>query len=140
MADCGLFSNAMFSVSLILPNSVGIPPPTVQLLLEELRQVDDWYPLGVTLGVPTQKLRDIQTSNSQGGIQRWSIDMFQYWLKSTPTASWKDVISALEQLEHLTLAARLKAKYMNCTSGKCCWPLGKCTVLRWIGVSYRYRC
>ena len=121
----------MFSVLLLLPNFVGIPPPTVQLLLEELRQVDDWYSLGVALGVSTQKLRDIQTSNSQEGIQRWRIDMYQYWLNSTPTASWEAVISALEQLDHFTLAARLKSKYMNRTSpGKCCWPLGKCTFLR----------
>ena len=41
--------------------------------------------------------------------------MLQYWLDTTMTASWKDVASlrALEHLSMLTLAARLKLKYLN---------------------------
>ena len=82
-------------------------------MLAELNEVVDWYTLGAVLGVRVRKLREIQESNNQGGVQRWKIDMFQSWLDSTPTASWEDVIRALEQLDHLTLAARLRSKYLG---------------------------
>ena len=89
-----------------------IPPPTVQLLLAELSEVD-WYVIGAALGVPVPTLREIQASNSQGGVQRWKIDMFQTWLDSTPNASWENVIRALEQCGRVTLAVRLKSKYIR---------------------------
>ena len=73
--------------------------------------MEDWYSLGVALGVRVRKLREIQASNSRSGIQRCKIDMFQSWLDSTPTASWEDVIRALEQLDHNSLAARLREEY-----------------------------
>ena len=82
-------------------------------MLEELNEVDDWFTLGVALGVTVRKLREIQTSNPQGGVQHWMTDMFQSWLDSTPTASWEDVIRALEQLDHVVLAARLRSKYIG---------------------------
>ena len=84
---------------------------TVQLLLEELEQVGDWYSFGVALGVPVNKLRELQASDHQGGVSRWKIDTLQYWLDTTPTASWADITRALEQRGHLKLAARLKSKY-----------------------------
>ena len=86
-----------------------IPPPTVQQLLAELNEVD-WYVFGVALGVPVPTLREIQASNSQSGVQRCKIDMFQTWHDSTPTASWEDIIRALEQLNNRTLAARLRSR------------------------------
>ena len=39
--------------------------------------------------------------------------MLQYWLDTTMTASWKDIARALEQLNMLSLAARLKLKYLR---------------------------
>ena len=88
-------------------------PPNVQLLLTELSEVDDWFTFGVILGITVTKLREIQASNPQGGVQRLKIDMFQFWLDSTPTASWEDIIRALEQADHVTLAVRLKSKYLE---------------------------
>ena len=88
-----------------------IPRPTVQQLLRELNDVD-WYLLGGVLGLSTAKLQGIKSSNSSG-VHHWKIDMFQSWLDSTPTASWQDVIKALEQLDHKVLAARLRAEYIG---------------------------
>ena len=85
-----------------------IPPLTVQQLLKQLHEVNDWYSLGVVLGVPVERLQEIQASNSQGGVWHWKINMFQFWLNSTLNASWEDVISALEEIDHVALAARLK--------------------------------
>ena len=93
-------------------------------MLAELNEVDDWFTFGVALGVTVRKLREIQASNSQGGVRRWKIDMFQSWLDSTPTASWEDIIKALEQVDHVALAARLRSKYIGEQP-----PPGKCVVI-----------
>ena len=88
-----------------------ISRPNVQLLLTELSEVaDDWFTLGVALGVRVSRLRGIQ-ANSREGERRWMIELFQSWLDSNPTASWKDVIGALEQLGHNTLATKLRSNY-----------------------------
>ena len=92
-------------------NSADIGP-TVQQLVKQLQEVDDWYTLGVALGVPVPRLREIQRSNQAEGVGRWKVDMFEYWLNLNPTASWKDVTRALEQLGHISLAARLKSEYV----------------------------
>ena len=82
-------------------------------MIAELNEVDDWFTFGVALGVTVRKLREIQTSNSHGGIQRWKGDLFQSWLNVTPTASWENVIRALEQADYVALAARLRLKYVG---------------------------
>ena len=81
--------------------------------MEELKEVNDWYTLGVALGVPVSQLKGIRESSPQDGRDRWKIEMFQLWLNSNPAASWADIIRAVEQLGHLTLAACLKSKYMS---------------------------
>ena len=85
--------------------------PTVQALLEELKEVDDWYLFGAYLGVPVYKLNEIQ-SEQRGIVERCKLDMLQYWLNTTMTASWRDIARALEQMDKLTLAAKLKRKYV----------------------------
>ena len=51
------------------------------------------------LGVPSSRLKTIQASKGQGGVQQWKVDMFQAWLDNKLDASWKDVIVALKKLE-----------------------------------------
>ena len=82
-------------------------------MLAELNEVGDWFAFGVALGVTVRKLREIQTSNPHGGVRRWKIDMFMFWLDSTPTASWEDIIRALKPVGYVALAARLRSKYIE---------------------------
>ena len=100
----------LLNESVLFIFNTDIPPPTVQLLFSELLEVD-WFTFGVLLGVTVRKLQEIKASNPQGGVQQWKIEMFQSWLDSTPTASWEDIIRALEQADHVTLATRLRSKY-----------------------------
>ena len=82
--------------------------------------MNDWYSLGVALLVPVSKLKEIKSSSPQEGIAQWRIDLLQYWLDSTPTASWSDIITALEKIGHHTLSARLRTKYLpsiSCSTG-----------------------
>ena len=73
--------------------------------------MSDWYSLGVALRVPPSKLKEIRQSAPQEGIQYWRIELLQYWLDSTPSASWRDVVTALEKIGQHTLSARLREKY-----------------------------
>ena len=94
----------------------GITTPTIHQLTEELLGVNEWYSLGVALLVPVSKLKEIITSSPQEGTARWRIDLLQYWLDSTPTASWSDIIRALERIGHHTLSARLRSQYLPSTA------------------------
>ena len=85
---------------------------TIHQLTEELSGMNDWYSLGVALLVPVSKLQEIMALSPLGGIARWRIDLLQHWLDSTPTASWSDIITALEKIGHHTLSARLRTKYL----------------------------
>ena len=94
----------------------GITTPTIHQLTEELAGMNDWYSLGVALLVPVSKLQEIMALSPQGGIARWRIDLLQYWLDSTPTASWSDIITALEKIGHHTQSTRLRSIYLPSTT------------------------
>ena len=67
--------------------------------------MNDWYSLGVALRVPPSKLKEIRQSAPQEGIQYWRIELLQYWLDSTPSASWRDIVTALEKIgQHTTVS------------------------------------
>ena len=90
---------------------VDTPLLTVAVLLEELKEVTDWRMLGAYLNVPVHVLEKIKIE--QGGVvEHCKMYMLQYWLNTTMTTSWKDVTRAVEQLDMLTLATRLKSKYL----------------------------
>ena len=99
-------------LSLVNPPA-DIPLPTVQLLFKELKEVKGWYVFGVALAIPVRKLNEIQSSNPHDGVERWLVDMFEYWLSNNPDASWKDIIQVLEQTDQLVLAAQVKLKYLS---------------------------
>ena len=46
------------------------------------------------------------------GVERCLAEMLQYWLDTIPTASWQEVAAALEQVDLITLASRVKQKYL----------------------------
>lgn len=74
--------------------------------------MDKWYLFGVKLNVPVYELNKIKFSEPQGEIELCKTHTLQYWLNSNPTASWKDVVRALEQIDHLRLASQVKEKYL----------------------------
>ena len=81
--------------------------------------MSDWYALGVALKVPPSKLKEIRQSAPQEGIQYWRIELLQYWLDSTPDASWSMIITALEKIGHHTLSARLRDNHIIPVTGAC---------------------
>ena len=89
------------------------PVPTLQAMLAHLSEVgSDWFVFGIALGVPISKLKDIETRHSKEGTMRCIVDAVQYWLDTTPAASWRHVAAALEQVGLLRLALIIKLKYL----------------------------
>ena len=85
-------------------HDTDVPVPTIFQLTTELIHINDWYSLGVALMVLPNKLQEIQISFPYEGIQRWRIELLQYWLKSTLDASWRAIVIALETIGHQVLA------------------------------------
>ena len=78
----------------------------LQLMLQHLYEVkNEWFMIGIILGVPLTKLKEIEASYQvqHGGVTRWLAEMVQYWLDTTPAACWEQVARALEQVNQLTL-------------------------------------
>ena len=79
--------------------------------MEELKEVTDWRMLGAYLNVPKHVLDKINTE--QSSVEHCKLEMLQHWLDTTMTASWNDIARALEHINQLKLAAKLKLKYLR---------------------------
>ena len=62
------------------------------------KNVDDWYMLGLHLRLSVKQLDHIRRNYSHLGIEPMKRMMFDVWLKSTPGASWVDLITALREI------------------------------------------
>ena len=80
----------------------------------ELRTVTDWYQLGTRLRIPSCELRKIELQYA--GTNRRRTETVDLWLRSTPNASWRDVVTALKEIEENTLAEKIRRKYIKSTS------------------------
>ena len=87
--------------------------PEVQLMVVHLNTVQDkWFLIGIALGISVSILHTIEQSYPQGGVDRWLVEMIQYWLDSDPAACWERLVRALEQLDLLALAATIKQQHL----------------------------
>ena len=82
-------------------------------MLHHLNEVrGEWFLIGIALGIPLSKLREIEVSYSREGTKRWLAEMLQYWLDTTPETCWETIARALEQVDQLRLASAIKKKYL----------------------------
>ena len=73
----------------------------MNLLVEAVSDVTDWHTLGLKLGLAMSQLSGIHVTYHVYGVGRLKSEMFNVWLKSSPNASWADLITALETMnEH----------------------------------------
>ena len=89
--------------------------PSFQDILHHLDDVRDvWFSIGLVLGIKMTKLREIEQQNLQkpDGTRRCLAELIEYWLYSDPSACWARLIRALEQLDHLRLAAAIKRQHL----------------------------
>ena len=86
-------------------------PCWVKNLSYELRTVvSKWYQLGTRLGIPTWQLSII---GEKQDAERRTMETLILWLRYAPTASWKDVVIALKEMEENTVAERIRSKYIR---------------------------
>ena len=101
----------MLTKSRVIRQASATNELNVKNLSYELRTVvSKWYQLGTRLGIPTWQLSII--GEKQDAEQRM-METLILWLRYAPTASWKDVVIALKEMEENTVAERIRSKYIR---------------------------
>ena len=88
----------------------------VPKLFSALRDVSDWYQLGIILGILPARLRKIE-ENYRGNDRR-KTETLDTWLQQTPNASWSDVVSALHQMGENTVAESVQQQYIGAVASE----------------------
>ena len=96
-----------------MPQAADIGLLNVKNLYSELTTVTDWYRLGLYLDLKTHELGKIEQNYTNQGCDRRMLVMLALWLRSTPTATWKDVVSALQQMGENRVAENIRQKYIR---------------------------
>ena len=89
--------------------------PTLLTMLQHLDAVrNEWFTIGIALNVPFNMLKQIEklAFYLTDGSKESMVKMIQYWLDSTPSASWEQVASALKHCDQLKLASTINQKYI----------------------------
>ena len=69
--------------------------------------VKDWYQLGVELGLPINKLDEIECNNSSN-VLRCKLSMLQEWQRQpTLKPSWCTLVDALHNMKENTVTERI---------------------------------
>ena len=92
--------------------ALGIILVNAKNLSFELKRVTNWALLGINLGVPVYELTKI-TKDYKGRSDQQRLQMLNLWLQCTPTASWGEVVHALELMGERREAERIQRKYAN---------------------------
>jgi len=88
----------------------------VPKLFSALRDVSDWYQLGIILSILPAKLRKIE-ENYRGNDRR-KTETLDTWLQQTPNASWSDVVGALQQMGENTVAESVQQQYIEAVASE----------------------
>ena len=95
--------------------------PDMRTLMNELKEVDEWYTLGLNLQIPDYELRKIQAS-CHFDYSRTMAEMLRAWLKAG-NASWITLVAALQHTGYVSLAKRIASEH-----GKAWVSTGPCAV------------
>ena len=96
--------------SCLLLTTLGplLDPPNEDDLLVCLREIGDWYTMGLKLDIPTQMLDEIKAN--KGAIEQ-KREMFRKWLQSRSEPRWKDILSILDDLGISRPAQDIRSRY-----------------------------
>ena len=86
-------------------SAVGMTFTTMNVL-RAVREVEDTDCLGIYLGVPDSKRREIESQFSSVPQQRKAL--IHYFIDHDPVASWRAVIVALERMAEKRVADELR--------------------------------
>ena len=84
---------------------------TLKQVENELKEVIDWFSLGLQLGIKTPKLKLIERKHPREP-ERCKLDVLDFWFANTQDRSWQALLKALEAMDdHGRLVRRLNSKY-----------------------------
>ena len=86
--------------------------PTIRLLTQEIDKVAIWHPLGIRLDMTVDELTTIEREHP-GDMARMMTAMLDKWLGKQEKPSWMSIIEALEKMSEMSLASKLRNKYMS---------------------------
>ena len=88
----------------------GVREVSLHELLIELKEVEDWFELGVYLGVPDYKLREIEQDCRYMDVEECKMEMILLWRQMTiPT--WSAIVNALTEIGKHKRALEIASKY-----------------------------
>ena len=76
-------------------------------LIKAIESLSDWRKLGTYLGIPAHVLRTI-AEDHPGNTGRCKDAMVEAWLHTNPSATWKDVMEAVEKLPDVAITQTIK--------------------------------
>ena len=74
-----------------------------------LKEVSEWYQLGLQLGLTASKLKTIE-SNDPHDAEHCKSEVLLWWLQNATEHSWKKIAEALDKMEYKDLAEELEKK------------------------------
>ena len=92
-------------------------PLTVKHLVTACKRVSDWHTLGIQLDLTPCQLNNIHLTCHAHGVDRLKTEMFDVWLKSSPSASWTDLVTALRAMGLDSVASNVRAVYSPTAPG-----------------------
>ena len=78
-------------------------------LIAELKDVVDWFGLGVHLRLDVAKLKRIEAKN--GNNEECKREMLQVWIDTVGDSDWSSIVKALRKIGENDLAEKLYTKY-----------------------------
>lgn len=87
-------------------------PENLLQLEIELKEVINWFHLGIHLEVPWEKLMSFQMAHPEFP-ERCRSEVFQYYMQMTVDKNWLTIVQALARIGHVTLAIKIARKYGN---------------------------
>ena len=84
--------------------------PTIQALVNELTSVENWYLLGVNLGLQVHQLRAIERNYPHDNDRR-KIETLDLWQRNAKSATWEAVPQALCLMQEHVVADAIRRKY-----------------------------
>ena len=86
-------------------------PISVVLLVDAVRNVNDWHNLGLYLHLEVAKLEEIGITYNAHGVGRIKAELFKAWLKSNPDTPWDKLVAALNSIGEKSVATEVESKY-----------------------------
>ena len=82
--------------------------PELKEIQNEFGEVTEWHQLGLQLGVPHAKLKEIENDYPQN--QRRKVEVLDWWCRNTAEVTWIKLAKAVEEMGYTVLAERLRRK------------------------------